>query len=132
VARPTAGARGQSLLRCNKGRQFLRSLPVWSRIESNHDCGLNTLLPQAVPEGAASTPPPEDIVVTVRGDGTALLDREALSLTDLRDRLAGLFKTSPRYVVFVRGARDLEYARVAEVIDLVHGAGVSQVALMTE
>ena len=71
-------------------------------------------------------------MVTVRGDGTALLDLEALSLTELGERLAGLFRTHPRNVVFVRGGKDLEFARVAEVIDLIHAAGVNRVALMSE
>ena len=71
------------------------------------------------------------IVVTVRGDGTVLLNQETLDLARLEERLVGLYRKGPNEVLFVRGARELQFGTVVGVIDLARGAGVNRVALMT-
>jgi len=93
--------------------------------------GLPTLVAQPAPVGPHVEKPSPDIVITVREDGTMLLDREPLSLASLRVRLEHLYKSGATRVIFVRGERSIEFGRVAEVIDMARGAGVYHVALMT-
>jgi len=52
-------------------------------------------------------------------------------LKALQGRLAAMFRTRPPDVVFVRGANDLAFWEVAEVLDIAKGAGVRRVGLMT-
>jgi biopolymer transport protein TolR len=91
--------------------------------------GFDALVPQPSAEGGEQ---PEALVVTVRADHTTLLNRQPLSLEALRDRLEQLCKLAPSRVIFVRGEAGIEFARVAEVIDLARGLGINHVALMTE
>ena len=102
---------------------FMVITPVTSR-------GLETQIPQESPTAAAEAPR-HDIVVTVKEDGTLMLNRELLSLAHLRERLSQLYRSGPDQPIFVRGERGLEFARVAQVIDAAHSAGVNRVALMT-
>ena len=93
--------------------------------------GLPTLVaqpPSREPQDENRSP---EIVVTVRSDGTLLLNSEPLNLTSLRIRLEHFYKNGTTGVIFVRGERAIEFGRVAEVIDMARGAGVYQVALMT-
>jgi biopolymer transport protein ExbD len=104
---------------------FLVISPTMSR-------GLHTLVPQSAdttqPEPAE---PAHDIVVTVRADGSVLLNQEPLDLPTLEARLIRLYRTGPNEVLFIRGERGLEFGKVAAVIDMARGAGVIRVGLMT-
>lgn len=92
-------------------------------------------LPTLVAQPPSSEPQDEnrssEIVVTVRSDGTILLNSEPLNLTSLRARLEQFYKSGATRVIFVRGENAIEFGRVAEVIDMARGAGVYEVALMT-
>ena len=93
--------------------------------------GLPTLVaqpPSTEPRDENSSP---EIVVTVRSDGTLLLNREPLNLTSLRVRLEQFYRNGANRVIFVRGEKAIEFGRVAEVIDTARGAGFHHVALMT-
>jgi biopolymer transport protein TolR len=93
--------------------------------------GLPTLVaqpPSTEPQDAGSLP---RSMVTVRSDGTLLLNREPLNLTSLRARLEQFYKSGATRVIFVRSEKAIEFGRVAEVIDMARGAGVFYVALMT-
>ncbi len=50
---------------------------------------------------------------------------------ELGQRLRKIFARQARPVVFVQGDPDLEFRQVASVIDIVRGAGVVHVGLMT-
>jgi biopolymer transport protein ExbD len=90
--------------------------------------GLDALVPQP---SDAKAPPQTDIVITVRADGTYRLNQESLDLPGLQARLTALFRPGASQVIFIRGDKNLEFARVAEVIDLAHGIGLAHVGLMT-
>jgi biopolymer transport protein TolR len=94
--------------------------------------GLRTLVPQPAPANPAEAPPAQDIVITVRPDGTVRLNQEPVNVAGLRRRLMLLVRTATDHVVFVRGEKGLEFRAVAEVIDIANGAGLNRVALMTE
>jgi len=93
--------------------------------------GLDTRVPQSATVGG-SNQPGHEIVVTVRRDGSYLLNREPLAESALAERLRRLFRNGAANVVFVRGDGDADFRQVAEVIDMVRGLGVSHMALMPE
>jgi biopolymer transport protein ExbD len=105
---------------------------IFMVITPTNSRGLKTLLPQ---DSASIDPPaPEvshDIVITVHRDGVVDLNREALDIPRLRERLLRIFsQQGVANVVFVKGDRDLDFASIAQVIDLTKAAGVSRIALM--
>jgi biopolymer transport protein TolR len=93
--------------------------------------GLRTLVPEPAPTSRID-PPAQDIVITIRPDGTVRLNQEPVNVADLRQRLMRLVRTATDHVIFVRGEKGLEFRAVAEVIDIANGAGFDRVALMTE
>ncbi|MEO8050896.1 MAG: biopolymer transporter ExbD [Acidobacteriota bacterium] len=90
--------------------------------------GLKTSAPDASDQKAST--PRDDIVLTVVGDGTVLLNQESVALEDLQGRLKDLFKNAADHVIFVRAEKDLDFQQIAEVIDITKGAGLERVALM--
>jgi biopolymer transport protein TolR len=92
--------------------------------------GLRTLLPQ--PPSERPEQPRADIVISVAKDGVVMLNGERSSLLALPDRLARIFQARGDGVIFVRGDRDLEFSKIAEVIDIAKGAGLQRLALLTQ
>jgi biopolymer transport protein ExbD len=100
---------------------------------------ITPITPRGLPTLAAQPPSSDpyddkrfpEIVVTVRSAGTLLLNREPLDLISLRAKLEYFYKNGATGVIFVRGEKAVEFGRVAEVIDMARGAGVYEVALMT-
>jgi len=95
--------------------------------------GLPALVPQPAPEEKASAPapPPTELVLTVRGDGTLDLNQEAVQRSDLHARLLQILKIRGDGLIFVRGEGGLVFGQVAQVMDIARGAGMTRVALMT-
>ncbi len=91
--------------------------------------GLNALIPQS---SATDSPPISDIVITVLGDGNVRLNQERLDLSELQDRLQMLFRNAATRVVFLRAEKDVDFGRVAQVMDLARGLGIYRIGLMTE
>jgi biopolymer transport protein TolR len=98
----------------------------------------------AVPKGlAAVTPQPsgnkpdvgDTIVVSVlhtAGERVAYkINQDSVSRDDLLARLTAIYVNRAERVMFVKGDDDVNYAQIAEVIDVGHSAGVDQVGLMT-
>jgi biopolymer transport protein ExbD len=73
--------------------------------------------------------PTRDIVLTVLGGGKVQLDQADIDLADLPDRLRWLGVRYRAGVAFVKGKNDLDFAQVAEVIDIAKGAGWKRVGL---
>jgi biopolymer transport protein TolR len=92
--------------------------------------GLEALVPQP-PDSGAVARPANDVVVTVRADGTILLNLEPLDLAQLQPRLARIYQNAGARVIFVRGENGIEFRQVADVIDIALSAGVYRVGLMT-
>ena len=77
-------------------------------------------------------PAPAEIVITVHADGTVQLNQESMNLQLLKVRLSDLFRSGSGQTIFLRGEKSLEFASVAQVIDLARGVGVYRVGLMTD
>src|SRR6202171_2367935 len=108
---------------------FMVIVPVTPR-------GLETLVPQ--PPKNKDQPPPENdrtIVVQVQSNGAGapsyLINETAFSKADLEPKLAEIFATRQEKVMFVKGDKNLDFSKVAEVIDYGHQAGVDNIGLIT-
>ena len=75
--------------------------------------GLNALVPQS-PDGLPAPPiPRNEIVVSIAADGSIRLNQESIPLADLSRRLRVLFFAASNQVLFLRGAKELEFSQVA-------------------
>src|SRR5271166_6236575 len=98
--------------------------------------GLDALVPQP-PKDPSKTPPPTDrtIVVQVlnRPGNTPLykINETDVNKGDLLPRLTEIYANRAERVMFVRGDDDVNFAYVAEVIDIGRAANVDHIGLMT-
>jgi len=98
--------------------------------------GLDALVPQP-PKDPTKQPPPSDrtIVVQViyRAGNTPLykINETDVNKTDLLPRLTEIYANRAERVMFVRGDDDVNFAYIAEVIDIGHAANVDHIGLMT-
>jgi biopolymer transport protein TolR len=97
--------------------------------------GLDALVPQP-PKNKTSEPEnTRTIVVQVQSNGAAApaykINETAFNKADLEPKLAEIFATRQEKVMFVKGDKDLDFNKVAEVIDFGHQAGVDNIGLIT-
>ena len=94
--------------------------------------GLETIIPQPPPPGQQQKESDlRTVVIVINKDHSVMINQEAVQREMLGMRLSEIFKTRAERVVFVKGDPDLEYAAVAEAIDVAHGVGIDKVGLMT-
>jgi biopolymer transport protein ExbD len=91
--------------------------------------GLDATLPQADPKTVEALS--ETIIVQVQSDGAVRINRSEVQLDELRGRLQRIFALRVHRVAFLQGDHSLEFQAVAQVLDLMHAAGVSPVGLMS-
>ena len=87
----------------------------------------------AVPRSSTDRPRAErenPVVLEIAGDGSFLLNSEAVARSSLRGRLIAVFERRGDRVLFVKGAAGLDFAVVAAAIDTAHGVNIDRVALM--
>jgi biopolymer transport protein TolR len=94
--------------------------------------GLDALIPQQ------STQPPEEkfrdeevVVIQVLADGTLRINQEPVSFDKLGARIGEIFRQRALRVAFIRGDQPVEFGVVAQVIDVMHTAGIASVGLLT-
>jgi biopolymer transport protein TolR len=94
--------------------------------------GLPTLVPQPAPEQSKpEVPDPHTIVVQVMQGGKVRINLEQTDWDTLGTRLSDIFKQRAEKVAFVLGAEDVSFADVARAIDIMRGAGIEHVGLVT-
>jgi len=107
---------------------FMVIVPVTPR-------GLETLVPQPPKEHKEEPQNDRTIVVQVQSNGAAApaykINEQAFNKNDLEPKLAEIFATRQEKVMFVKGDKDLDFSKVAEVIDFGHAAGVDNIGLIT-
>ena len=94
--------------------------------------GLPSEAPDPAPADQPSIANPLDVVLRIGKDRSIVVDSQPVNKPELGTRLKLAFATRPGGVLFVDGARELEFADVATVIDIARGAGVNRVGLITE
>jgi biopolymer transport protein TolR len=97
----------------------------------NHTKGLPAEAPEPAPESQPAVANRLDVVLRIEKDRSIAIDSQPVSTRELEARLKLIFATRPGGVLFVDGARELDFADVASVIDIARGAGVNRVGLIT-
>jgi biopolymer transport protein TolR len=92
--------------------------------------GLKAEIPQAATPLPFS-PRPEVVVVQVLADGSLRINQQPVSWENLQSRLEEIYKMRANRVVFIRGDGVVEFSQVAGVIDVMKGAGLGPVGLLT-
>ena len=107
---------------------FMVIVPVTPR-------GLDTLIPQP-PKNKDNNPPNDrTIVVSILSNGKGTpsykINEDVFNKQDLEPKLLEIFAARQDKVMFVKGDDDLDFSKVAEVIDFGHAAGVDSIGLIT-
>jgi len=97
--------------------------------------GLDTLIPQPPKNKTQDQPNDRTIVVQVLSNGAGApsykINEESFNKGDIEPKLAQIFATRQEKVMFVKGDKDLDFSKVAEVIDFGHQADVDNIGLIT-
>jgi biopolymer transport protein TolR len=94
--------------------------------------GLKTLVPQPTPPSKTPVQPDSrTIVVQVLANGQVKINQDDVSWNDLGSRLFDIFKERADRIAFVKGDDSVEFAQVAHAIDIMRGAGIDHVGLIT-
>jgi biopolymer transport protein ExbD/biopolymer transport protein TolR len=97
--------------------------------------GLDTLVPQPPKDPSHVEPNDRTIVVQVLSNGAGApsykINDNSFNKQDIEPKLAEIFSARQEKVMFVKGDKDLDFAKVAEVIDFGHQAGVDNIGLIT-
>jgi biopolymer transport protein TolR len=97
--------------------------------------GLNTLVPQPPKNKDQQEPNDRTIVVQVlangKGEPSYKINEDTFAKSAIEPKLAEIFATRQEKVMFVKGDADLDYGKVAEVIDMGHQAEVDNIGLIT-
>jgi biopolymer transport protein ExbD len=103
---------------------FLAALPLAQK-------GLDINLPLETRPVATPPPPSEQVVVELTADLHLSVNRQAVALPDLEERLRGLFEGRQDKTVFIIGSGQVKYRDVVPIIDTATGVGL-RVAIVTE
>ncbi len=93
--------------------------------------GLEARLPQPSSKTETDTDPAGPIVVQVTSANKVLINQENVSWNDLGSRLEDIFKRRAEKVAFVKGDDAVEFVQVARAVDIMRGAGIDNVGLIT-
>jgi len=108
-------------------------LIIFMVINPNKPKGLDALVPQPAPPNSV---PPKDIeqklvVVQVLSGDKLKINQEDSSWETLGPRLTDIFKSRAERVAFIKGDDNVPFESVARAIDIMHGANIDHVGLMT-
>ena len=97
--------------------------------------GLDTLVPQPPKDKTNDQPNDRTIVVQVLSNGAGApsykINDTSFNKQDIEPKLVEIFSARQEKVMFVKGDKDLDFSKVAEVIDFGHQAGVDNIGLIT-
>lgn len=98
-----------------------------------------------IPRGELASVPQPSLKGGGTGEGTVVLEvlrdgenavkfrinQQGVAQGELQARLAAIYANRAQRVLFLKGDDSLSFTQVAEVIDIGHAAGISQIGLMT-
>lgn len=100
--------------------------------------GLDAQVPLPPPPNQKQQPQPNDRTIVVQvlkspngGQPLLKINQEDAGWDNLQTRLTAIFAARAEKVMFVKGDTDLNFADVAQVIDIAHASGVDKVGLIT-
>jgi|SRR5580704_4121837 biopolymer transport protein ExbD/biopolymer transport protein TolR len=107
---------------------FMVIVPVTPR-------GLETLVPQPPKDHKEDQNNDRTIVVSIQSNGAGapsyMINSDTFAKNAIEPKLTEIFATRQEKVMFVKGDKDLDFSKVAEVIDFGHQAGVDNIGLIT-
>ncbi len=79
---------------------------------------------------------PNDRTIVVQVLGTNIapaykINEDSFNKSSIEPKLAEIFATRQEKVMFVKGDKDMDYGKIAEVIDFGHQAGVDNIGIIT-
>jgi biopolymer transport protein TolR len=104
-------------------------------VSMSKEKGLEAQIPQ--PANQKSPPQPErTIVIQIAWEGenrepSLKINDEGVTWSKLHERLSDIFSQRMERVAFVKGDDDLDFAYVADAIDIARSSGVRRVGLLT-
>jgi len=94
--------------------------------------GLPTIVPQPPPPNEKQQPPDNrTIVVSVLQGNKLKINQDDSDWNMLGSRLFDIFKERADKVAFVKGDDEVPFSQVARAIDIMRGAGIDHVGLIT-
>ncbi|MSO21200.1 MAG: biopolymer transporter ExbD [Acidobacteria bacterium] len=95
--------------------------------------GLDAQVPQPNPNPQKQQDTDDrTVVVSVDQQGNLKINQDDVTRDNLGPRLLEIFKTRAERIMFVRGDKEVIFAKVAEVIDIAKGAGIDKIGLITQ
>ncbi len=105
---------------------------IFMAITPTTPTGLPALVPQPPPKNQKQPPPDNTtIVVQVASDGKVMINQTPVSWDQLGPQLNDVFKTRADKTAFVKGEDDTSFGYVEHAIDIMRGAGITNVGLIT-
>lgn len=105
---------------------------IFMAITPTTPTGMPALVPQPPPKNQKQPPPDNTtIVVQVASDGKIMINQTPVSWEQLGPQLSDVFKTRADKTAFVKGEDDTSFGYVARAIDVMRGAGITNVGLIT-
>lgn len=105
---------------------------IFMAITPTTPTGMPALVPQPPPKNQKQPPPDNTtIVVQISADGKVMINQTPTSWNELGPQLADVFKTRADKTAFVKGEDDTSFGYVAHAIDIMRGAGITNVGLIT-
>jgi biopolymer transport protein TolR len=88
--------------------------------------GLEAEIPQPPTDKNQPITPERTVVVevakTLAGEESITINRQPVAPADLESRIRDIYKARAERVLFVKGADDLDFENISQVIDAAHGA----------
>lgn len=93
--------------------------------------GLDVNLPQARAQAMEKTQ--EDVILTVRKDGTILLGDDATPVTlgFLEHKLGTIYETKKQKDLYIKADEDVLYGKVVSIMSAAKSAGVERIGMVT-
>src|SRR5579871_5083738 len=70
---------------------------------------------------------PGEVIINLKSDGTVELERTALSLAQLQQKLSAIQQVYPNQAVVLRGSENVEYKHVVEVLDVCRASKLTNI-----
>ena len=74
----------------------------------------------------------DPLVLSISKDGIIYVQDEPVHPTQIVERLKPLLLARGDDTVFVKGDKELPYGQVIDLLDILHGGGITQVGMVTE
>jgi biopolymer transport protein TolR len=104
---------------------FMAALPLSQR-------GLDVNLPAETQNKTETPVDISQIMIEYSPDKQITINKQAVTVAELPDRLRNIFDERKDKTMFIAGAGNLRYGDIVEVIDAAKGAGVEKVGIVTE